>query len=81
MRQPSCYHIWRRVIEPTDLFVGKAKKNKLFDCPLITFQRVGRSVGIFFFSFTFSIKLARVEANIEDILNRHRTFIQHTNER
>ena len=28
---------------------SKAKKNKLFDCPLITFQRVGRSVGIFFF--------------------------------
>ena len=47
-------------------FEAKAKKNKLFDCPLITFQRVGRSVRIFF--FTFSIKLARVEANIEDIL-------------
>ena len=34
-------------------FHHKAKKNKLFDCPLITFQRVGRSVGIFFFFFFF----------------------------
>ena len=65
------------------MVLHKAKKNKLFDCPLITFQRVGRSVGIFFFFFffTFSIKLARVEVNIEDIITRHRTFTQHTNER
>ena len=36
----------------------KAKKNKLFDCPLITFQRVGRSVGIFFF-FYFQHKTSK----------------------
>ena len=33
---------------------NKAKKNKLFDCPLITFQRVGGSVRIFFFFFLLS---------------------------
>ena len=38
---------------------NKAKKNKLFDCPLITFQRVGRSVGIFFF---FDFQMLNVEA-------------------
>ena len=36
--------------------LAQAKKNKLFDCPLITFQRVGRSVGIFFFFFFFTFK-------------------------
>ena len=36
----------------------EAKKNKLFDCPLITFQRVGRSVRIFFF-FYFQHKTSK----------------------
>ena len=76
-----CIGLYNLPMHDQTLTQHEAKKNKLFDYPLITFQRVGRSVGIFFFFLTFSIKLARVEANIEDILTRHRTFIQHTNER
>ena len=58
-------------------FVGlplSQKKNKLFDCPLITFQRVGRWVGIFFF-FTFKcwmLKLCSIWTDSNNSTSLHR---------
>ena len=66
---------WCLMSGPSCLY-PKAKKNKLFDCPLITFQRVGRSVGnFFFFFFTFKcwmLKLCSIWTDSYNSTSLHR---------
>ena len=47
----------------------RAKNEKLFDCPLITCQEMGRSVGEFFFTFFF-FKQSNT-SNINPTANTH----------